>query len=101
MDEAVSTSTETSLEVAPLTDIEKIQLANMLVAVKGEMVLSSSYTNWRGETSKRTFRPIALWYGSTEWHPQPGLMLKAHDLEKGEDRDFRVTDFDFSTLKIV
>lgn len=52
-----------------------------------------TYTNWRGEIAKRTIAPKYVWFGSTDWHPHPQWLLKAFDLEKGEDRDFALKDF--------
>lgn len=52
-----------------------------------------TYTNWRGETSERTILPFSIWYGSTDWHPEPQWLLKAIDMEKGAERDFALKDF--------
>lgn len=52
-----------------------------------------TYTNWCGETAERTIIPKAIWYGSTEWHPEPQWMLRAIDTEKGAERDFAFKDF--------
>lgn len=55
--------------------------------------VSLTYTNWRGETSERTIKPRYVWFGSTEWHPEPQWLLTAFDLEKNADRDFALKDF--------
>lgn len=55
--------------------------------------LKLTYTNWRGETAERTIVPLSVWYGSTEWHPEPQWLLKAYDMEKGAQRDFALADF--------
>lgn len=52
-----------------------------------------TYTNWRGETAKRTIQPIAVWFGSTEWHPEPQWFLRAADHGKVAARDFALSDF--------
>lgn len=52
-----------------------------------------TYTNWRGETSERTISPRRMWFGSTEWHPEPQWLLSAIDTEKGALRDFALKDF--------
>lgn len=57
--------------------------------------ITFSYKNWRGETSRRTVRPMELWFGSSEWHPQEQWFLHAMDLEKGEERDFALVDILF------
>ena len=50
------------------------------------------YMNWEGKWGVRRVRPIKLWYGSTQWHQEPGWLLKAMDLEKNAERDFAVKD---------
>lgn len=51
------------------------------------------YTNWRGETAQREIRPTALWFGSTEWHPEPQWFVRATDLDRGATRDFALSGF--------
>lgn len=55
--------------------------------------MTLTYTNWRGETSLRRLRPIGIWFGATEWHPEPQWLLKAWDEDKGAERDFALADF--------
>lgn len=50
------------------------------------------YTNWRGERAKRIIRPLQIWFGSTEWHPEPQWFLSAFDLAKANSRDFAMKD---------
>ena len=52
-----------------------------------------TYTNWRDETADRKILPKGVWYGSTEWHPEPQWLLRAVDVDKGENRDFALKDF--------
>ena len=51
------------------------------------------YTNYRGEHSHRSIIPQRVWYGSTEYHPNPQWFLKAFDTDKQADRDFALCDF--------
>ncbi|SOC45716.1 hypothetical protein SAMN05892877_117105 [Rhizobium subbaraonis] len=53
-----------------------------------------TYTNYRGETSVRVLHLVRIWLGSTEWHPEPQLLLSAFDTQKDAYRDFAVKDFD-------
>lgn len=53
------------------------------------------YTNYRGERAVRTITPRYFFVGSTEWHPETQVFLRAHDHEKEADRDFAVKDFHF------
>lgn len=52
-----------------------------------------TYTNWRGETAERTILPQRVWFGATDWHPEPQWLLAAIDVEKGAERDFALKDF--------
>lgn len=52
------------------------------------------YTNWKGEKRPRHIKPVMLWYGSTEYHPEPQMLLQALDLEKNQMRDFAVKDIE-------
>lgn len=54
------------------------------------------YRNWRGEVATRTVTPQSLWFGSTEWHPEPQWFLKAIDRGKGAPRDFALRDINAS-----
>jgi predicted DNA-binding transcriptional regulator YafY len=50
------------------------------------------YTNYKGERSVRTIRPICIWFGSTEYHKEPQFLLNALDVDKNEERDFAMKD---------
>jgi predicted DNA-binding transcriptional regulator YafY len=56
-----------------------------------ERVVVIDYTNWRGRREKRTIRPRWLWFGSTEYHPEPQWLLCAFDRDKEADRDFAMS----------
>lgn len=55
--------------------------------------ITLTYTNWKGETAQRTIIPRHIWWGSTEWHPEPQWLLTAFDVDKGSERDFALKDF--------
>ena len=50
------------------------------------------YTNYRGKTAERVVIPEKIWFGSTEWHPEPQWLLDAVDVEKGALRSFAMKD---------
>lgn len=50
------------------------------------------YTNYRGETARRRIAPLSLYFGQTDWHPEPQWLLRAFDLDKGEERTFAMKD---------
>jgi hypothetical protein len=49
------------------------------------------YTNWRGETAVRRIVPGPLWFGSTEWHPEPQWLMTADEPDNGKRRDFALS----------
>lgn len=54
--------------------------------------LAVEYTNYRGETAIRTIVPQQIWYGSTEYHPEPQWLVTAFDVERAVGRDFALKD---------
>jgi hypothetical protein len=84
-----------------LTPDSKNFLTNILIKLKGPLEFECEYRNWRGEVATRRLRAVEFWHGSTEWHPTPGLMLKAIDLDKDVERDFSVSDFNSTTLRLI
>ena len=61
--------------------------------------LRFGYTNWRGEYAVREAIPLGIEWGSTDWHPQEGWLLKAWDAEKGAMRQFALKDCDFTATE--
>lgn len=55
--------------------------------------LRITYRNWRGEVGERNIIPHSVWFGATEWHPEPQWLLSALDTDKGAARDFALADF--------
>lgn len=54
--------------------------------------LTFGYTNWRGKFEQRTIRPRKVWFGKTDWHPEPQWLLTGFDVEKDAERDFAIKD---------
>jgi hypothetical protein len=52
------------------------------------------YTNYRGETNDRAVNFLYFWYGSTDWHNKPQILLHGFDLDKAEERDFALKDIE-------
>ena len=67
-------------------------IKNMKEQRSNKNQLVFEYVNWKGEKGIRRVIPIKLWWGSTQWHPEPQWLLKAKDLDKNEERDFAVKD---------
>ena len=55
--------------------------------------LRITYRNWRGEVGERNIIPQSVWFGATDWHPEPQWLLSALDTDKGATRDFALADF--------
>ena len=50
------------------------------------------YKNNRDEVKWRKILPIRLYWGSTEYHPDPQWILEAMDVDKGAERSFAFAD---------
>lgn len=50
------------------------------------------YTNWKGNKRVRTIKPLEIFFGATEYHPEPQWLVRAVDVEEGELRDFALKD---------
>jgi len=56
-------------------------------------IITADYTNWRGERRFRRLRPRLVWFGATDYHPEPQWFLRARDLEDGAVKDFALAGF--------
>jgi hypothetical protein len=54
--------------------------------------ISFNYTNWKGETLKRTVYVDEIVYGSNQWHKEPQFFIKGLDTDKIETRFFAMKD---------
>ena len=63
---------------------------------EGAPVLRFRYRNHRGQVGERAvlIAPLmpSMWFGSTEFHPEPQWLLHAYDLDKTAYRDYAVRD---------
>lgn len=50
------------------------------------------YLNWRGVQAKRIVQPVEILWASTEWHPEPQLLMRAIDTQKNKVRYFAMRD---------
>lgn len=69
-----------------------LDLLDIPSRVRDQDEIEFFYTNWRGENAIRTAIPKKIWFGQTSWHPEEQWFLRAFDVEKGEERDFALTD---------
>lgn len=58
--------------------------------------LRFTYRNWRGEVAERRVEPRFIWFGATEYHPEPQWLLNAYDLDRPgyQERDFAMRDME-------
>lgn len=71
---------------------EKIGLPTRLSGLDAPARFRFLYRNWRGEASWRQVIPFYVWFGKTEWHPEPQWLLRAFDVDRRADRDFAMKD---------
>lgn len=57
----------------------------------GDVVLIE-YKNHRGEVAERRIRPERIWFGETEWHPEPQWLMEAFDFDRMATRSFALRD---------
>mgnify|MGYP000881435652 CR=1 FL=1 len=58
------------------------------------------YKNHRGEISIRLIRPEDIFFGSTQWHPEPQWIINAYDYGKEARRSFAIGDIAFWTFPV-
>lgn len=63
-----------------------------MIKVFQNVYLEFDYINYRGEASRRRVRTEGIYYGATDYHPEKQWLLKAEDLDKGEERIFAMND---------
>lgn len=50
------------------------------------------YTNYEGKRTTRRIFPRRIYFGSSQWHPEPQWLLQARDLDKNKNRTFAMRD---------
>ena len=56
------------------------------------MPVHIKYKNWKDVVSFRMVIPNRIYYGSTEYHPEPQWLMEAFDCDKRELRTFAMKD---------
>lgn len=59
-----------------------------------EHFLTFDYKNYKGELARRRARVKSFYWGRTKWHPKDQILMKAHCLDRNEERNFAVSDMD-------
>lgn len=60
--------------------------------ISHDQVVVLVYTNYRGERATRRIIPERIWFGATDWHPEPQWLLDAFDIDRGAERSFAIKD---------
>ena len=76
-------------------------LLTMVMKANPDANLAFEYKNWRGETRNRKVSPFRIWYGSTEWHPLPQMLLEGYCHDAMAKRDFAIADIAIDTLRVI
>lgn len=50
------------------------------------------YVNHRGQRALRSVTPKRVWFGETEWHPDGQWLLEGFDHDRGETRNYAISD---------
>jgi hypothetical protein len=70
---------------------DPISKTTAIHAAKGTRI-GFDYLNYREEQTRRHVEIGHVWWGITEWHPIPGWLLSAFDLEKQGWRNFAMKE---------
>ena len=55
-----------------------------------EQILVFDYENYRGNKETRRVLPKRIWFGVTDWHPEPQWILDGFDLDRNALRSFAI-----------
>jgi hypothetical protein len=83
--------------IGPMDALSKF--LNRWVELSDTIHLTFFYLNHRGERKQYTVEPIAVWHGTTLYHPQPCTMLAGTVVDRNVRRDFDVTKIDLDTVQ--
>ncbi len=58
----------------------------------GNIFIKFDYVNWKGVAGHREVKIIRVFFGTTEYHPEPQWLMEAWDMDKQEERIFAMKD---------
>ena len=61
-------------------------------AIAAGMAIEVEYTNYRGIKAVRRVEPRRMWFGATDYHPEPQWLMDVFDLDRGAIRTFAMRD---------
>lgn len=59
------------------------------------------YKNWQGQESQRRAFVRRFYWGATEYHPEPQVLMLGRCLDRGEERAFAVRDMIFTPTGLL
>lgn len=83
------------------TALPVLDLLNALLQRGCPQDIQCRYRNWKGEQAMRRIRLLEVRFGTSQWHPEPGYLVRGLDLDKMAERDFALADMDLATLSLV
>lgn len=89
------------VQLGHIEGTQLVTLLNTIILAHGKPCIQVEYKNHANVLATRRIMVDHVWYGSTEWHPQPGLLVNGFDLDKQEDRDYALMDFNLTTLRVL
>lgn len=100
---ATATALRLASRISVMTPDTRLQVGEVLKAPVGwntgwlqktfePVAVRFRYRNYKGEVADRIAVPVQVFYGTTPHHPHPQWLLNALDLDKGEERDFALSD---------
>lgn len=63
-----------------------------MISIVRNAKISFSYVNYRGHKEDRIVMVDEIYWGSTEWHPEPQWLMTALDYSRNAIRDFAMKD---------
>lgn len=74
-------------------DGRTVALEDMRPEIAADGTMTFDYVNWRGERAMRTATgPYGLRFGTSRHHPQEQYLLSAIDLDRGQQREYALSD---------
>lgn len=64
--------------------------ANLPVTIQPGKMIAFRYTNWEGKVADRRVQVAGFAWGSSKWHPNPGWLMLAVDVDRGVTRLFEM-----------
>ena len=64
----------------------------MVIKERRKGIVIIDYTNYAGVRAFRRIHPRKIFFGASQWHPEPQWLLQAKDIDKNKNRTFAMQD---------